>query len=83
MDRFGVLPPKAAFYYERKAKGGAACVIVGECNVDSKFGTGSAYAVRLDDPFLQVRLNTEVMPEYAKSVNADVLIATDTRHRQR
>jgi len=50
MDRYGVLPPEAAFYYERKAKGGAACVAVGECNVDSELGTGGAYAVHLDDP---------------------------------
>jgi len=50
MDRFGVIPPEAAYYYERKAKGGAASVAVGECNVDAKFGTGGAYAVHLDDP---------------------------------
>ena len=53
MDRFGVVAPEAAYYYGRKAKGGAACVAVGECNVDSKFGTGSAYAIRLDDPLMR------------------------------
>ena len=50
MDKEGILPPEAAFYYERKAMGGAACVAVGECNVDGKFGTGSPYAIRLDNP---------------------------------
>jgi 2,4-dienoyl-CoA reductase-like NADH-dependent reductase (Old Yellow Enzyme family)/thioredoxin reductase len=49
MDREGILPPEAAFYYERKAMGGAACVAVGECNVDAAFGTGARYAVHLDD----------------------------------
>ena len=49
MDRFGVIPPEAAFYYERKARGGAACVAVGECNVDSQYGLGGAHAIRLDD----------------------------------
>jgi len=53
MDRFGVVLPEAASYYERKAKGGAACVAVGECNVDGKFGVGVAYAIRLDDPFMR------------------------------
>ena len=53
MDRFGVIPPEAAFYYERKAKGGAACVAVGECNVDGEFGTGGAYAIHLDDRFMR------------------------------
>ncbi len=50
MDRDGIVPPEAALYYERKAIGGAACVAVGECNVDSKFGVGASYAIRLDDP---------------------------------
>ena len=50
MDRFGIMPPEAASYYERKAKGGAACVTVGECNIDSEFGTGAGHAIRLDDP---------------------------------
>ncbi len=50
MDREGIVPPEAAFYYERKAMGGAACVAVGECNVDGKLGTGARYAIHLDDP---------------------------------
>lgn len=53
MDREGILPPEAAFYYERKAMGGAACVAVGECNVDGKFGVGGTYAIHLDDPHAQ------------------------------
>ena len=53
MDRDGILPPEAAFYYERKAIGGAACVAVGECNVDAKYGTGAGYAIHLDDPHAQ------------------------------
>ena len=53
MDRYGVIPPEAAYYYGRKAEGGAACVTVGECNVDSKFGVGATYAIKLDDPFMR------------------------------
>ena len=49
-DRFGVIYPEAASYYERKAKGGAACVAMGECNVDSKYGTDGVNKVHLDDP---------------------------------
>ena len=49
-DGFGVLPPEAAYYYERKAKGGAASVAVGECNVDGKYGAGSNRTLRLDNP---------------------------------
>ena len=51
MDREGVLPPEAAAYYARKAKGGAAAVTLGECVVDSDFGRGADYHVRMDDPF--------------------------------
>ena len=51
-DGFGVLPPEAAFYYGRKAKGGAASVAVGEMNVDSEFGTGSQRSGRLDNPHI-------------------------------
>ena len=49
-DGQGIPPPEAAYYYERKAKGGAASVAVGECNVDSKFGVGGANPIRLDNP---------------------------------
>jgi 2,4-dienoyl-CoA reductase-like NADH-dependent reductase (Old Yellow Enzyme family)/thioredoxin reductase len=51
MDRDGILPPEAAFYYERKAMGGAASVAIGECVVDAKLGRGSIYHICLDDPF--------------------------------
>jgi 2,4-dienoyl-CoA reductase-like NADH-dependent reductase (Old Yellow Enzyme family)/thioredoxin reductase len=51
MDKDGLLPPEAAFYYERKAMGGAASVAVGECVVDSKYGKGAHYHICLDDPF--------------------------------
>ncbi|MDR0817591.1 MAG: 2-enoate reductase, partial [Clostridiales Family XIII bacterium] len=51
MDRDGILPPEAAFYYERKAMGGAASVAVGECVVDSRLGKGSIFHICLDDPF--------------------------------
>ena len=50
MDRYGILPPEAAYYYERKAKGGAACVTIGECNVDSEYGITGPIKIRLDDP---------------------------------
>lgn len=56
MDKDGILPPEAAFYYERKAIGGAACVAVGECNVDGEFGTGAKYAIRLDNPYTRFPL---------------------------
>jgi 2,4-dienoyl-CoA reductase-like NADH-dependent reductase (Old Yellow Enzyme family)/thioredoxin reductase len=56
MDKDGILPPEAAFYYERKAIGGAACVAVGECNVDGEFGTGARYAIRLDNPYARFPL---------------------------
>ena len=49
-DRHGTIHNEAAFYYERKAKGGAACVTMGECNVDAKYGTDGVYKVHLDDP---------------------------------
>ena len=51
MDREGVLPPEAAAYYARKARGGAAAVTLGECVVDSDFGRGASFHVRMDDPF--------------------------------
>lgn len=50
-DRFGVLPEEAAFYYGRKAIGGAASVAVGECKVDQEYGCQSVRGVHLDDPF--------------------------------
>lgn len=56
MDKDGILPPEAAFYYERKAIGGAACVAVGECNVDGEYGTGARYAIRLDNPYTRFPL---------------------------
>ena len=52
-DGHGVPPPEAAAYYERKAKGGAASVAVGECNVDSELGAGSIFTMRLDNPFIR------------------------------
>jgi 2,4-dienoyl-CoA reductase-like NADH-dependent reductase (Old Yellow Enzyme family)/thioredoxin reductase len=51
MGRNLLLPPEAASYYERKAIGGAASVAVGECVVDSQYGMGARYHIRLDDPF--------------------------------
>ena len=57
IDRFGIMPPEAAFYYERKARGGAACVTVGECSVDSRYGTSHTHAIQLDDPLMRISLN--------------------------
>ncbi|MDR1067804.1 MAG: FAD-dependent oxidoreductase [Clostridiales Family XIII bacterium] len=48
MDLDGKLAPTAAYYYARKAIGGAASVTVGECMVDSELGMGSPYHGRLD-----------------------------------
>ena len=48
--RFGDMPPEAAFYYERKAKGGAAAVTLGECKVDAKYGCSSLNSIHIDDP---------------------------------
>ncbi len=50
-DKEGMLPPEAAMYYGRKARGGAASVTVGGCLVDSEFGVGQGYSVRLDNTF--------------------------------
>jgi 2,4-dienoyl-CoA reductase-like NADH-dependent reductase (Old Yellow Enzyme family)/thioredoxin reductase len=51
LSKEGYLPAEAAFYYGRKAQGGAASVAVGECVVDSKFGKGAQYHICMDDPF--------------------------------
>jgi len=48
--RFGDMPPEAAFYCERKAKGGAAAVTLGVIMVDSMYGCGGPHSMRLDDP---------------------------------
>lgn len=56
LDRFGTMPPEAAFYYERKARGGVACVTVGECSVDSRYGTSRNQAIQLDDPLMRISL---------------------------
>ena len=48
--RFGDMPPEAAYYFERKAKGGAAAVTLGECKVDTAYGCSSKSSTRLDDP---------------------------------
>jgi 2,4-dienoyl-CoA reductase-like NADH-dependent reductase (Old Yellow Enzyme family)/thioredoxin reductase len=51
MDRDGRLAPSAAYYYGRKAQGGAASVTVGECIVDSDLGMGCEYHGRLDKEY--------------------------------
>ena len=50
-DRFGIMPPEAIYYYERKARGGAASVAIGMGMVDSALGTMGYRSVRLDDPY--------------------------------
>ena len=52
MDEYadGTLPPEAASYYARKAKGGAAAVTLGECQVDTDYGIPN-HQIKLDDPF--------------------------------
>ncbi len=50
LDKGGMYNKDAAYYYGRKAMGGAAAVTLGECNVDSE-GTGFGYAVKLDNMF--------------------------------
>ncbi len=52
----GRLPGEAALYYERKARGGAASVALGECNVDSQYGAGTANCIHLDNPHTQYSL---------------------------
>jgi 2,4-dienoyl-CoA reductase-like NADH-dependent reductase (Old Yellow Enzyme family)/thioredoxin reductase len=56
MDIEGMLPAEAAFYYERKASGGAASVAVGECVVDSTLGRGAEYHICLDNPHSKIGL---------------------------
>ena len=51
LDKDGLYPPEAALYYGRKAQGGAASVALGECCVDSEYGVGYGYGVRLDGNF--------------------------------
>jgi 2,4-dienoyl-CoA reductase-like NADH-dependent reductase (Old Yellow Enzyme family)/thioredoxin reductase len=51
LSKEGYLPTEAAYYYGRKAGGGAASVAVGECVVDSAFGKGAQYHICMDDPF--------------------------------
>jgi len=52
MDEYrdGSLPPEAAAYYARKAKGGAAAVTLGECAVDTTYSDVSVARIKLDDP---------------------------------
>ena len=57
MPRYGVTSFDAASHYGRKAKGGAASVAVGECNVDGTIGTGSDYGTCLDDPLRNFTLH--------------------------
>ncbi|MDR3309936.1 MAG: NAD(P)/FAD-dependent oxidoreductase [Oscillospiraceae bacterium] len=42
--------PECAAYYERKARGGAATVTVGEMAVDTRRGQGAEVAIPLDNP---------------------------------
>ena len=53
MDEYrdGSLPPEAAAYYARKARGGAAAVTLGECAVDTDYAEVSVSRIKLDDPF--------------------------------
>ena len=51
LDKGGMYNKDAAYYYGRKAMGGAAAVTLGECNVDGEQGTGFGYAVKLDSWF--------------------------------
>ena len=50
-NRDGTLPPKAAAYFARKARGGAAAVTMGECHVDTGYPDRASSQIRLDDPF--------------------------------
>ena len=43
LDKGGMYNKEAAYYYGRKAMGGAAAVTLGECNVDGELGTGFGY----------------------------------------
>ena len=44
-------------YYERKAKGGAASVCVGDATVDAAHGAHGAYSIHMEDPGLMPALN--------------------------
>ena len=44
-------------YYERKAKGGAASVCVGDATVDAKHGAHGAYSIHMEDEGLSPALN--------------------------
>jgi 2,4-dienoyl-CoA reductase-like NADH-dependent reductase (Old Yellow Enzyme family)/thioredoxin reductase len=49
MDQTGVLSEGALLYYERKAVGGAAAVVVGECNIDPKNGSRGGATIDLSN----------------------------------
>lgn len=74
MDRTGLLPPEAAFYYERKAIGGAASVAVGECVVDSQFGKGARYHICMDDLYSRIGLAriTDAVSRYGAVTAAEL-----------
>ena len=44
-------------YYERKAKGGAASVCVGDATVDAAHGAHGAFSIHMEDPGLMPALN--------------------------
>ena len=70
----GILQPEAIAYYERKARGGAAAVTVGECVVDSKRGKGANYHVQLDNPFGEHTLQrvTNAVSRYGAVASAEL-----------
>lgn len=74
MDRTGLLPPEAAFYYERKAMGGAASVAVGECVVDSEYGKGARFHICLDDSYSLIGLArvTDAVSRYGAVAAAEL-----------
>ena len=49
-NRDGTLPPNAAAYFARKARGGAAAVTMGECHVDTGYPDRASSQIRLDGP---------------------------------
>jgi len=49
--RDGTLPPQAAAYFARKARGGAAAVTLGVCHVDTTYHNRPSSSLKLDDPF--------------------------------
>ncbi len=68
-DKDGMYQQEAARYYARKAMGGAASVNVGGCAVDTDYGVGYGYCIRLDNDFCGQPYSFHGLTRVAEMVN--------------